>query len=510
MKLKKLLNIIFGRLFIFGLAILVQVAWLLLSLYSLGDASIVVNIFLTLLSLLVVIYIINGRSKPEVKLAWVVPILALPILGGALFLISGGKGPKRKLARVIEAQHSRFAPALPDSEAQLRQLGDPDLAGQSRYLARKDFPLYANTQSDYYALGDDGFPVLMAELEKAEKFIFMEYFIIQPGQMWDSILDVLVRKAKQGVDVRVLYDDVGSVGKVPYHYWKKLEAKGIQAATFNPFIPFYSTVMNNRDHRKITVIDGNVAFTGGINFADEYINAVERFGHWKDNIIRLTGDGVFGLTLLFLEQWNAVRGGGDDPEQFRPSVRVDGDGFVQPYGDTPLDDEYLGENVYLNIINQARDYVYFMTPYLIIDTEIQTALCLAAKRGVDVRIITPGIPDKKMVWDLTRSYYPELLMAGVRIYEYTPGFLHSKICVCDDKLAVVGTINLDYRSLYLHFENACLFFGGKIVGQVKDDFLETQGKSGRIRAADVERRTRTRTLIHDIYYAILRLIAPLL
>lgn len=510
MKLKKLLNTIFGRLFIFGIAIAAQVAWLLFSLYSLGDASKVVNIFLTLLSLLVVIYIINGRSNPSVKLAWVVPILVFPILGGVLFLISGGKGPKRKLARAIAGQHARCVQLLPDSQKTLGELKDPNLVGQSRYLARQDFPLYGGTQSEYYPIGEEGFVSLLEELEKAEKFIFMEYFIIQPGQMWDTILEILVRKARQGVDVRVLYDDVGSVGKVPYHYWKKLEAQGIQAATFNPFIPFYSTVMNNRDHRKITVIDGNVAFTGGINLADEYINVIDRFGHWKDNVIKLTGEGVWGLTLLFLEQWNTVRNTPGELEQYRPTVSVTGDGYVQPYGDTPLDDEYLGENVYLNIINSAKRYVYFMTPYLIIDNEIQTALCLAAKRGVDVRIITPGIPDKKMVWDLTRSYYPELLLAGVRIYEYTPGFLHSKICVCDDELAVVGTINLDYRSLYLHFENACLFFGGKIVGQVKADFLDTQGKSGRIRMADVEKRTRTRTLIHEVYYAILRLFAPLL
>ncbi len=509
-KLKKLLNRIFGRLFIFGIAILAQVAWLLYSLYSLGDASKVVNIFLTLLSLLVVIYIINGRSKPEVKLAWIVPILVFPILGGVLFLISGGKGPKRKLARTIAQQHDRFVRLLPDSQMALEQLKEPELIGQSRYLVRQDFPLYTGTRSEYYPIGEEGFAVLIEELEKAEKFIFMEYFIIQPGQMWDTILEILVRKAKQGVDVRVLYDDVGSVGKVPYRYWRKLESMGLQAATFNPFIPFYSTVMNNRDHRKITVIDGNVAFTGGINFADEYINVIERFGHWKDNVIKLTGDGVWGLTLLFLEQWNAVRSGNEDPEQYRPTVSVQDNGAVQPYGDTPLDEEYLGENVYLNIINNAKRYVYFMTPYLIIDSEIQTALCLAAKRGVDVRIITPGIPDKKMVWDLTRSYYPELLAAGVHIYEYTPGFLHSKVCVCDDALTVVGTINLDYRSLYLHFENACLFFGGNIVKQVKADFLDTQMRSGRIRMADVEKRTRARTLIHEVYYAILRLIAPLL
>lgn len=510
MRFKKLLTSIFGRLFIFGVAIAVQVAWLMYSLYSLGGYSKAINILLTILSLFVVIYIINGRSNPAVKLAWIVPILVFPILGGVLFLISGGKGPKRKLARTIAAQHARGVRYLPDNTQVLQQLNDPNWIGQSRYLARQGFPLYAGTQSEYYPIGEEAFAALLEELEKAEKFIFMEYFIIQPGLMWDTILEVLVRKAHQGVDVRVLYDDVGSVGKVPYHYYKKLEASGIHAAAFNHFIPFYSTVMNNRDHRKITVIDGNVAFTGGINFADEYINAVTRFGHWKDNAVKLTGEGVWSLTLLFLEQWNAVHNSADDLPRYRPTISVPSNGYVQPYGDTPLDDEYLGENVYLNMINGAKRYVYFMTPYLIIDNEVQTALCLAAKRGVDVRIITPGIPDKKIVWDLTRSYYPELLLAGVRIYEYTPGFLHSKISVCDDELAVVGTINLDYRSLYLHFENACLFFGGSTVGQVRADFLDTQSKSERILMEDVEKKRRSRILLNDIYYAILRLFAPLL
>lgn len=510
MKLKKLLHTLLGRLFITGVAIALQVIWLFCSLHALGDYSHAVNILLTVLSFFAVIYIINGRSNPAVKLAWIVPILAFPILGGVLFLISGGKGPKRKIARAVAAQHSRCLQALPDPSAILDGMADLNLKGQSRYLARQDFPVYTNTQAQYYPIGEDGYAALLEELEKAEKFIFMEYFIIHPGKMWDSILEILIRKAAQGVDVRVMYDDIGSVSTLPLHYYKKLEAAGIQAVAFNPFIPILSTIMNNRDHRKIAVIDGNTAFTGGVNLSDEYINEIVRFGHWKDNMVKLTGAGVWGMTLLFLEQWDSVRNTEDHLNDYRPTLSVPSDGYVQPYGDTPLDDEYLGENVYLNLINGAKRYVYIMTPYLIVDNEMKTALCLAAKRGVDVRIITPGVPDKKIVWDLTRSYYPELLAAGVRICEYTPGFLHSKLCVCDDEAAVVGTINLDYRSLYLHFENACLFIHNAVVAQAKADFIDTQAKSTQIHIADPGQMKKYQNLLYSIYYAILHLFAPLL
>lgn len=500
----------FSRLFLFGLALVLQVSWLLYTAYSLSNYYKVINVLLTVLSILAVIYIINSRYNPAMKLAWIVPILIFPLLGGVLFLISGGKAPKRKLARAMANEHQRLRPTLPDCRDTIQAIGDANLEGQCRYLARQDFPVYTGTRSEYFPLGEDGFQALVQDLEQAEHFIFLEYFIIHPGIMWDTILDILLRKAAQGVDVRLIYDDVGSVSTLPFGYAKKLEAQGIQAIAFNPFIPVYSTVMNNRDHRKITVIDGNVAYTGGSNFADEYINAVERFGHWKDNMVRLEGDGVWGMTLLFLETWNALRPTDTDVDAFRPTRSTEGDGFVVPYGDTPLDNEYLGESVYLNMINGAKDYVYIMTPYLVIDQDLQTAMTLAAKRGVDVRILTPGIPDKKMVFDLTRSHYPELLDAGVRIYEYTPGFLHSKVFVCDDEAAVVGTINTDYRSLYLHFENACLFLKSRVVAQAKADFLDTQSKSKRITSADVERGKRSGGLLHSIYYAILRLFAPLL
>ena len=303
------------------------------------------------------------------------------------------------------------------------------------------------------------FPVLVKELEQAEHYIYIEYFIINDGVMWRTILDILEQKVAQGVDVRLIYDGFGCLTTLPYKYDKFLREKGIQCKVFNPFRPVLNIIQNNRDHRKICVIDGKTGFTGGINLADEYINQKERFGHWKDTAVMLKGDAVWSMTMMFLHMWNVVNGiqtpidyAAHSPHAYHPE-EFEGSGFVQPFTDTPLDGETLGENVYLNIINRAKRYVYICTPYLIIDNEMMTALCLAAKSGVDVRIMTPGVPDKKMVFLLTQSYYAQLIEAGVKIYEYQPGFLHAKSFVCDDEIAVVGTINLDYRSLYLHFED---------------------------------------------------------
>lgn len=507
MKFKKTLSLIFSRIFVFGFALLLQIGWFLLSLFALGSYSKLASVILWLLSMLVVIYIINGQSKISYKLAWIVPILVFPLMGGVLFLISGGKAPKKLLRKAIESQQKRSKPTLPDCTETLRAMEDSHLQSQSRYLTRQDFPVYADTETTYYAVGEDGLEDLLAALESAEKFIFMEYFIIKQGRLWDSIVDVLERKAAQGVDVRLIYDDVGCLSA---RFDKMLKKKGISAIAFNPFIPIYSTIMNNRDHRKILVVDGNLAFTGGINLADEYINEEERFGHWKDSFVRLKGAGVWSLTLMFLQMWNALKPTDNTYAAFRPTEAFAGDGFVQPYCDSPLDNEYLGENVYLNMINNARRYVYIMTPYLILDSEMNTALQLAAKRGVDVRILTPGIPDKKTVWHLTRAHYPELLEAGVRIFEYTPGFLHSKNVVCDDEIAVVGTINMDYRSLCLHFENACLFIGGEIVDNVRSDCENTFKVSKEITMKHIQKKRRSSGLLHSVYYAALRLFAPLL
>ena len=300
--------------------------------------------------------------------------------------------------------------------------------------------------------------------------------------MWRTILDILERKATEGVDVRLIYDGFGCLTTLPYHYERFLREKGIQCQVFNPFRPLQNIVQNNRDHRKICVIDGKTGFTGGINLADEYINQKRRFGHWKDTAVILKGEAVWNMTVMFLHMWNVIANSSEPidhelhlPHHFHPDS-FESDGYVQPYSDTPLDGEIVGENVYLNIINRARKYVYICTPYLIIDNEMMTALCLAAKSGVDVRIMTPGIPDKKMVFLLTQSYYEQLLEAGVHIYEYQPGFLHAKSFVCDDEIAVVGTINLDYRSLYLHFECAACLYQVEEIAEIEKDFQRTLEK----------------------------------
>ena len=324
----------------------------------------------------------------------------------------------------------------------------------------------------------------------------------------NMILEILKEKAAKGVDVRLIYDDFGSVTVLPYKYYRKLESYGIKCEAFNKFIPIFSVVMNHRDHRKITVIDGHTGFTGGLNLADEYINRKERFGYWKDTGIMLKGEAVWNLTAMFLTVWNAVRPTDKDFRMFMPgryhAKDFPSDGYVQPYGDSPLDNETVGENVYLNMINAAQKYIYMCTPYLIIDNEMITALCLAAKRGVDVRIVTPNIPDKKLVFCLTQSYYPQLLESGVNIYQFTPGFIHAKCFVCDDKFATVGTINMDYRSLYLHFECGVFLYRSSAVMQVKEDALETMEKSCLVTENMIQKRFPIR-----LAQALLRVLAPI-
>ena len=341
----------------------------------------------------------------------------------------------------------------------------------------------------------------------AKKFIFLEYFIVEEGEMWDSVVDILARKVRQGVDVRVLYDGTCSLVRLPYSYPKKLRQLGIRCKVFAPIRPFISTTYNNRDHRKILVIDGRVGFTGGVNLADEYINRREKFGHWKDAAVMLRGDAVRSLTLMFLRQWNA----GEKERIYEPYLtgadpQPGAGGYIIPYGDSPLDDERTGKMVYLDIINTARDYVYIMTPYLILDNEMISALTFAARRGVDVRMILPGIPDKRYAAILAKSHYKQLVNAGVKVYEYTPGFVHSKVFVSDDTKAVVGTINLDYRSLYLHFECAAYLYKTPVTGDVLRDFEETFPKCRLITPQAVQEQKLSTRLLGSI----LKLAAPLM
>ena len=328
--------------------------------------------------------------------------------------------------------------------------------------------------------------------------------------MLEKVLAVLERKVREGVKVRLIYDDVGSIKTIPPHFKKRLSDMGISCAVFNPFRPILSIILNNRDHRKILVVDGQVGFTGGINIADEYINEKVRFGYWKDTGIEIKGEAVWSLTTMFLEMWNYINQTKEDYYQYLPDIynkKINPkDGYVQPYGDTPLDHENVGENVYLNMINRAKKYVYIYTPYLIVDNEMTVALENAAKCGVDVRIVTPGIPDKKLIFLLTQSYYEQLILNGVKIYQYTPGFLHGKCFVCDDKIATVGTINLDYRSLYLHFECGVFMYRSQAVMELKQDVLDTIAGSKQI-TLDF---CRNRNIFSKLLQSILRLFAPLL
>ena len=386
---------------------------------------------------------------------------------------------------------------------------DEDAVGQIRYLERyASCPAYTNTRTEYFPVGDLAFVRMLEELEKAERYIFLEYFILQEGECWNAILDILERKAAAGVEVRLIYDDFGCMFTLPRTYNDQMAARGIQCRVFNRLVPVLTLRMNNRDHRKLCIIDGKVGFTGGMNLADEYINRRVRFGHWKDSAILLRGEAVWSMTVMFLSMWDYCSGWEEDFDLFRPESmpRLPGSGWVQPYTDTPLDHEKVGQAVYLNMISRARDYIYITTPYLIVDVATNTALCNAAKAGVDVRIITPHIPDKRSVFEVTKAHYPPLLEAGVKIYEYTPGFIHAKQCVCDGETAVVGTINLDYRSLYLHFENGVFLYDCEAIKDIRADF---DGLFPVCQEVTEEYRSG-RSAVLRIGQCILRLAAPLL
>ncbi len=507
----KILKALFSRTTFLILVVLLEIA-VLVSISSLfGKVAGYVEMILRVLSGLVVLYIIRSSRHLSSDLIWIVLILLFPVPGTAAYLLLGANLISGRTYRSILKQTEAARGLLVPDETTEREMAEkaPELAGQFRYLSRSaGYPFFRNAGCDYYPLGDDGYPVMLEELKQAEHFIFLEYFIVEEGEMWNGILEILEEKAKAGVDVRLLYDDVGSYSTLPWNYAKQLEKKGISCMPFNRINPVVNIIMNHRDHRKILVIDGKVAFSGGINLADEYINKKEKYGHWKDNVIRLRGGAVWPMTVMFLTHWNALREQDPDftvfcaPEEETPAPLP---GYVAPYGETPLDNEITAQNIYMGILNQANRYCTIFTPYLIIDTEFQNALILAAKRGVDVRIVTPGIPDKKLVWNITRSYYSPLIRGGVRVFEYTPGFIHSKVFVCDDRVATVGTINLDYRSLYLHFENGVYLYGCDAVKDVRRDAEETVAKSHEVTLEECRGG-----IVKEVALSALRLAAPLL
>lgn len=500
-----------GRLMFAILSFLLQISWSVMLASWLRNYSTVISLCFTVVALAVAVRIYCSQANAAFKLPWIILILALPVLGLSLYFLFGHREATRGMRKRFERISPEIMKALKQNPEIMEELETADLgvANQCRYLYQyAKYPVYRNTDVVFYSEASDAFEAQLEELKKAKRFIFMEYHAIEEASAFARLKNVLAERVKNGVEVRVLYDDVGSIGFIDAAFVKRMEAAGIQCRMFNPVTPFFNIFMNNRDHRKITVIDNKVGFTGGYNLADEYFNIVNPYGYWKDSGVKLVGDAVESLTAMFLEMWNSMKYTDKEyaPYLIASDYRAKEMGFVQPYADSPLDSEYVGENVYLNLIKHARRYVYIDTPYLIISDEMRRELCLAAKRGVDVRIVTPGIPDKKLIYRATRSYYNGLAQAGVRIYEYTPGFLHAKQVICDGEIATVGTINFDFRSLYHHFENGVLLYGYDCIREIYRDFAVTMEASHEVTAQYAGRRKR----VFLIGQALLRLFSPLL
>jgi len=509
---KKWIRVVFRRrLFIIAL-IIVQLIFIFFLITETHRAFRYLGLFLQGFSILVCIYILNKEDKAAYKLTWIFLILLFPLFGGPVYVFFHAQAKPRKLKRHTEEMNRLYKPffLLPGNTLADLAAKHRDCQPQAHYLQETaGFPVYKNTQTTYFNSGDSFFRQALEEMEKAEKYIFLEFFILREGKMLDPIIEILEKKARDGLDVRIIYDDLGCFMSLPPRFNKLLEQKGIKCMVFNPFKPILSSLQNNRDHRKIISIDGRTAFTGSMNLADEYINARERFGKWKDAAIKLQGDAAWSLTLIFLHMWNLGKKLPDNPDSFYPqkntNLTIESDGYVQPYADSPIDTENIAEHVYIQIINNAKEYVYINTPYLVVEDNLLSALTLAAKSGVDVRIIAPHRWDKRIVAIVSRSYYRQLILAGVKIYEYAVGFNHAKTFVSDDRVATVGTTNLDYRSLYLHFECGVCLYKTESVAAAKQDFLDVLLDCHEITLKDCSRNAAQR-----ICQDVLRLFAPLM
>lgn len=503
-------KLIFQRVVVVSLGILLQIIFVLAGMSWLHEYRRWLGFAMSVLSWVAVITVICSRGNPSYKIAWAVLILAFPVAGLTVYLLFGGNRVSshevRKMAG-IERVTTNALTQDPEVLAQIEARGD-DAYNHARYLfSCAHYPAYGRSDAVYFAGGEACFAAMLEELEKAEHYIFLEFFIIGNGEMWGRILDILKRKAAAGLDVRVLYDDFGCITRLPMGYAKKLGESGIRAHAVNPYLPVLNGRMNNRDHRKLMIIDGKAAFTGGVNLADEYINITHPHGHWKDCAVLVRGEAVWSMTAMFLAFWGYVDRSAEDLSAFRPQdAAVPSDGFLQPFADSPLDHENVGASMYQSLIRSARRYVWLMTPYLILDDEMLSALCTAAKTGIDVRIVTPGVPDKWYVHAVTRANYEALTAAGVRIYEYAPGFVHSKLALADGKFALVGTVNLDFRSLYLHFEDGVYLCGASAIEDIHADFAATFPKCEEITYAACKRTHPGQRLLQTL----LKLFSPLL
>lgn len=465
-----------------------------------------------------VIYEVNSRKNPAFQMSWLILVALAPAFALLLYVLVRTDFTSRRIGRRVDRILKSTNRHLPQDPLTMEQLcrEHPRTASLCRYLEEGcGFPVYQNTDVKYYPLGDFMFEDLKRDLMDAERFIFLEFFMIYHGIMWSAIHEILKKKSQEGVEVRLLYDGMGCrLSMLPGDYYKQLEEEGISCRVFSPVLPLLSTAQNNRDHRKIVVVDGKVAYTGGVNLGDEYINREERFGHWKDTAVRLCGDGVDSFSMLFLQMWNAA----SQKEVFHETEYLSylsgatcrevqpAEGYVVPYGDCPLDQEATGERVYLDLLNTAQRFVHITTPYLVPSSEMRETMLFTAKRGVEVVLLLPHIPDKRYMRCLAHTYYPELIRGGVKIYEYLPGFVHAKMSIADGERAVVGTINHDFRSLFLHYECAALLIGTPCIQQIEQDFQQTLKLSHRVTLADYMKIN----VISRIFGYVLRLFAPLL
>lgn len=496
--------------FITVLLVFIQLAVLFVFIGILANKFVWYYIVTTIISAFIVLDIANQDMNPSFKLTWTITVLIFPIFGGPLYIIFAKSKQSYRIGKRFKSYKLMMRNTLPNPEDTVSEIekDDPEIARQMKYVHKTAYaPVYKNTSAKYFSSGEEFYAQVIRELSRAERFIFMEYFIIEQGKMFDKILEILKKKISEGIEVRLMYDDFGTLQKLPKGYDKYLESLGINISVFNRVRPSLDTFLNYRDHRKILVIDGHTAFTGGINLADEYINAVERFGHWKDTAVMIKGQAVIKMTETFLQLWHFSRGEAKiDYKEYSSDIICESDGYIQPFADGPSNDDPICELCYMGLINSATKNLYITTPYLILDNEMTTALCHAAMSGVDVRIITPHIPDKKLVMAVTRSNYRALLNSGVRIFEYTPGFIHAKSVTADGKVCVVGTANFDFRSFYLHFENCVLAYKSSCVADVEFDFLETEAKSREITIEQLNKKGP----LYALLQAVLKVFSPLM
>lgn len=494
------------RCIIVAIGIIIQLGFPIIVRLFFHEHIAIIGIIYDILSIFIVLKILKDSTRLSNDLPWIILILLFPIFGTILLITIGRNFTKSKLLRNVYKTENEYNKYFNQDKQIREEIRKKDLENLEYIVRRTKYPVSKNNDITYYPFGEDFFPDLIKELKKAQKFIFMEYFIINKGVMWNTILDILKEKAKNGVDIRILYDDAGSVAMLSQKYPKELKKYNIKCIPFNKLSPFRGVFMNNRDHRKMTIIDGKVAFSGGLNLSDEYINLKQRLGIWKDNAIKIEGDAIWNLTVMFLTMWNANTNDDKDLLKFKYDFnnKENNDGYVVPYGVSPLHEDLIGEDVYINMINNAKKYLYIMTPYLIIDTDMLNSLIRTSKRGVDVRIVVPGIPDKKIVYTQTSSFFKLLYENGIKIYKYKDGFIHSKVFLADDDKSVVGTINMDYRSLYLHFENGIYLENHQEIKKVKKDFDDTFENSTLLEEKDIKVN-----IFKSIWQSILRLFAPL-